>query len=302
MSFRFLDLPRELQDQIIGHILNPGQVHLEIYTGRWGLLVPRFEAAYIRLVQCLPWSVRVPGLSAALHLDINNARFPQAHYVKCGGSPTRQQPGYQVLATCRTMYEERYRLFYSRNVFHVPPGPILISFQYFKCLQPKHKALIERISVNFSAADLTPEGFLHVQEEVRRWEGTLRRNARPMDKSRLVLAWLDASMVTLNHLWREKTEWLLTWPALSEVEFCTDKPQVRLSGDDVISLFSITDRPRNMNFFWNPCTKLARKRLREQYEKCELKQVGKFANKVILETKPVQDWLLTQTLQIRCKP
>ena len=66
------------------------------------------------------------------------------------------RPRFQVLATCRQLYQEGHVLFYSQNVFHLAPGPISASWDYIRRLDSRHQDLITKVSVDISVMDLTP--------------------------------------------------------------------------------------------------------------------------------------------------
>ena len=70
--------------------------------------------------------------------------------------------GCQLLATCRQVYLEGFRIFYGRNTFHLAPGPLSASTQYFAKLNPVHGNLIERVSIDFSINNLTPRETLAI--------------------------------------------------------------------------------------------------------------------------------------------
>ena len=67
----------------------------------------------------------------------------------------RPKYGCQILASCKQLYCEGYRIFYERNVFHLAPGPLSTSSQYFENLQPHHRSLIRHLAIDTSALDLT---------------------------------------------------------------------------------------------------------------------------------------------------
>ena len=64
-------------------------------------------------------------------------------------------PGIQLLATCKQAYQEGHMLYYSSNVFHLPPGPPDVTKAVLRRFQPKHLPLIRRISLRISSIDLT---------------------------------------------------------------------------------------------------------------------------------------------------
>ena len=65
-------------------------------------------------------------------------------------------PGIQLLATCKQAYQEGHMLYYSGNIFHLPPGPKEVTRAVLGRFQPKHLALIRHVSFRASSIDLTP--------------------------------------------------------------------------------------------------------------------------------------------------
>ena len=106
-------------------------------------------------------------------------------------------PGCQLLATCRQVYNEGYISFYNRNVFHLAPGPILASMEYFWSLRRKHLNLIENISIETSFIDLTPS----VLETIETAFYQNRRQSIAHADNALVVCYV---LNALRDLWTEK--------------------------------------------------------------------------------------------------
>ena len=297
-EFRFLDLPRELQDRIMGYVLGSSEVYLEALTGRWGLIDPRCEYWYRSITARLhvpptPSVLRTAQLEDRMHI-----RFPHHRYHKIGGSPSQQQAGIQILATCRSIYVDYHAVFYSRNAFHLQPGPIEIASQYFDRLQPKHKQLIKSVVITFTVADLTPEGFQSVDHDVRRAKLFYGQNLRSMNKAQQVSAYIDISMTTLNHLWNRKYQWVRKWQNLERVELRGGKSIRPLKGPMIESTF---DGPAWFDF-WNSCRRSARSRLTKRYQLCAMKADNFLFPKFLLDVDPVRDWLSTKGPGVRWDP
>ena len=64
--------------------------------------------------------------------------------------------GYQLLATCRQIYLEGHVRFYSKNLFHLAPGPLVESMKFFGRLRQEHNDLLRKVSIDISFLDLTP--------------------------------------------------------------------------------------------------------------------------------------------------
>ena len=73
-------------------------------------------------------------------------------------------PGIQLLATCKQAYEEGHRMYYSGNMFHLPPGPLKVTDTLFEMFQPNNVALIRRVSFRASSMDLTPAPIVLIEQ------------------------------------------------------------------------------------------------------------------------------------------
>ena len=72
-------------------------------------------------------------------------------------APTDTRPAPQLLATCKQAYREGHIWFYTHNTFYLPRGPIALSHQYFKTLQPHHRNIIQTLGIEFGLGDITQE-------------------------------------------------------------------------------------------------------------------------------------------------
>lgn len=75
-----------------------------------------------------------------------------------GNDNDDELPGAQLLATCQQFYVEGCEMFYQRNVFFLPPGPLQLSNQYFTTdLHHRHRHMITHYCIQLSFQDLTLE-------------------------------------------------------------------------------------------------------------------------------------------------
>ena len=70
------------------------------------------------------------------------------------GQFTVQQPGFQLLATCKQAYNDGHYMFYAMNTFHWPPGPVSNSDGWYANLQPEHRKMIRTICIDLDLVDL----------------------------------------------------------------------------------------------------------------------------------------------------
>ena len=297
-GFRFLDLPRELQTQILRYVVAPGEVYLEAFTGRWGFVKPDCQCAYRKITKKLNVPIKPWLLQSMQRTDLRRMEFPNRRYFKTGGSPSRQQSGFQVLATCLTIYADHHEAFYSKNAFHLQPGPITIASDYFDKLQPKHKLMIKSIVITFSIADLTPQGFQYIDDDIK----LLGKIFRSMNRAQQVSTYIESSMATLILLWSYKVQWLLKWQTLESAELRGSKYRYAVKREKMESVFDGTIYSDMMILFWSSCRRLARKQLTERFNKCDMKVDSLLFPMVILDVDPVRDWLSTLGPRIRCKP
>jgi len=277
-------------------------VHLEAYTHHWGLVYGRAEEIYRKIAHRLPISMKHKVLESAVRFDKDhNTQYPPPRLVNIGGSPRQQQPGFQIISTCRTMYEERHEMFYSQNIFHLEPGPLIIASNYFDGLQPGHRNLIKSIVLSFTVADLTSAGFMFVEADVWRWKQCCGQKVRSLDKFQQVAAWTNFSMKTLRNLWRDKFLWLIKWPSLEKVELRGSKYKLIVQGAGMVSVFGREDTPSEIEIFWRTCHESAERILRDRFEQCHIVLDAHIIPKGVLDVGPVRKWLYTQGPKIRVK-
>ena len=143
----------------------------------------------------LPGEIRNKIMDSALvpgHIYLSRKMQP----VDCKGLPVFT-PGSQVLATCKQLYQEGHISFYSRNMFHLAPGPLSASWDYFGKLNRRHQDLVCRVSIEMSFMDLTPPVLEEIQEVFYEHHGRSIAHAGENTVIRYV-------MNSLKDLWAEK--------------------------------------------------------------------------------------------------
>ncbi len=234
-KFRFGDLPLELQLQILEFVILPGDVHLQIFTGRWGYGCRTIEGLYRTVARASNIDDPVPRWVQrleSLHLKCPSRRLRQV----CG-RPNEQQPGFGLMAMGILLYQKGYPLFYGQNTFHLSPGPLALSISYFSRLRPRHRKLIKSIAVTFTIADLTIEGFQEVQSELKEQPRLRNVKLRDMCREEQLVMWGRSSISVLDSIWRQKLKWLLTWPHLDHVTLCGPTWDLLVRGEDMAELF-----------------------------------------------------------------
>ena len=158
------------------HVLAPGDVHIRP-TKEYGV-----KAASKRFWNALQ-----------LHSESHrgNPRLPSL-------------PGFQILATCKMIYGQYHELFYTANIFFLPPGPLDETLKHlFNKLQPEHVNMISRLGVTLGLQDLTPGGLEQVQN-------SMSRDCRNHSSSSQAggREWADAIRIHLLQTWYSKLAFL----------------------------------------------------------------------------------------------
>lgn len=113
---------------------------------------------------------------AALHRAIKTVSKHSNNHSKL--TRISQPPGFQLLATCKQICAEGHAVFYSSNVFFLPPGSIDHARNSLKALQHQHCQMIRELGLDMSVKDLTPAVFEQAYQTMRtRYGNTLK--ARP---------------------------------------------------------------------------------------------------------------------------
>ena len=116
------------------------------------------------------------------------------------------RPGIQLMATCKQAYQEGHMLYYSSNIFHLPP---VDTFGWVDRLQPKHKAMIKRVRFPIGLVNLSPALLDRVDSDMS--EDPLVRD----------MNWWSAVADTMLDVWKSKLEYIVAWESLDEAELCS---------------------------------------------------------------------------------
>ena len=87
------------------------------------------------------------------------------HFPKANEKDKSSYPGFQLLAANHQTYSEGRLQFYSDNMFHLPAGLIRHTEQAFAQYQPKHLALIRRVTIDCGIHDLADASMLSVLQD-----------------------------------------------------------------------------------------------------------------------------------------
>ncbi|KAL8715623.1 MAG: hypothetical protein Q9225_006374 [Loekoesia sp. 1 TL-2023] len=117
------------------------------------------------------------------------------------------------LSVCRTVYDEGHPMFYSRNTFYLPHGPLSHTMDYFDQLRPEHRILIRKMVLEITIWDLDIAAFDDIENQLRAKD--VAKGRLPPDKS--VEDWVAPIAYNIISTWRSKLAWLRDWTWLEEV-------------------------------------------------------------------------------------
>lgn len=111
------------------------------------------------------------------------------------------QSGYQLLKTCKAAYRDGYRIFYSSNTFHLPPGSASELEHWFEKLKPEHRSLIKSVCLTFSIKDITPNV---LKEMEKKWLWDIPVKTRRLEQ-RVVF---EVAYALCWRYWQDKLDWV----------------------------------------------------------------------------------------------
>lgn len=172
-------------------------------------------------------------------------------------------PGYQILGTCKQAYEEGAELFYTKNTFYLPPGPIEHSITYFNNLAPATRALIKSVGIRFGIEDLAPvimpqeqfdRGCVKNCEKMRECAHERDKKWKDMWESGEPEMYLNFwSAVRLRIIWTQKIRWVREWDTVQtlKLEFMPIGKTFDLNGKDLmLHLADVDLKPFDMPEHW----------------------------------------------------
>lgn len=204
-TLEYLSLPAEVRNKIMGYVLMPGDVHPRV-----PLSVPAKKRAFdpksilnamLAAVREVSYGVVLKTLLAVMGGVLSGlvALFFEAE------STRTIPPGFQLLATSKQVYYEGRQMFYGANVFHLPRGNLEDTVKWHEKLLPEHKAMIKRVQITMSVADLTPVAM----EDFDIW--------RSADIHRRCSVHDCAATYLRSRVWKQKLDFLRAWKSLETV-------------------------------------------------------------------------------------
>lgn len=215
----YLSLPAQIRNKIIKYVLLPGDIHIR--------------------------AAKKNGVKAKVYRVWDELRrFPNGGGDREFLKPPPPMPGFQILATCKSIYGLYHERFYALNTFFLPPGPLDETLKhFFKHLQPEHVNMISRVGIRLGVEDLTPAGFKDVEDFMSR----VRRCSLAGER-RVGREWADTVHLRLLHIWYEKLAFLRKIRGLKMVKVVAvgvaegeEEEVFEIDGLDLESALEVTD-------------------------------------------------------------
>ena len=155
----YFALPAEIRNQIMEYVLIPGDIYIR-------------PAKRTRRAQ-RPWKSAFLRPKRFMNAVTTLSRYllGQSQRLSTDKSQTIKQPGLQFLLTCKQAYNDGLCMFYARNTFHWPPGPLNNSHCWYANIQPQHQKMIRTICIDIDLDDLTYQNLDSLETSARRRHG-----------------------------------------------------------------------------------------------------------------------------------
>ncbi|KAL8731380.1 MAG: hypothetical protein Q9166_003472 [cf. Caloplaca sp. 2 TL-2023] len=211
----YLSLPFEIRRQILEEALSAGQV-VWPYRGltaheRW-----QEDCKLATAAQRQAWK-RFMRHPSTMHISTLFS-VSNCYYAIIFQTPAMCIPAIRTaphfLSTCHTAYDEGHQLFYSKNIFFMPHGPLSNAKDYYDDLQPHHKRLIRHMVIDLTLLDLTIESFNDIESQLRSKDVANNKLAR--DDS--IEDWVAPVVYNILSTWRSKLAYLREWTWLEDLE------------------------------------------------------------------------------------
>lgn len=185
----YLALPAQIRNKIIRYVLLPGDIHI--------------RAAKEHGVKAK--AQRIWDVLQQIQNGDDHRKFTRPPSL----------PGFQILATCKSIYGLYHERFYALNTFFLPPGPLDETLKhFFKHVQPEHVNMIGRIGIRLGLEDLTPAGLKDVED----FMSQVRRCSPLSGDRRVGQEWADTVHLHLLHIGYEKLAFLRKMRGLKMVK------------------------------------------------------------------------------------
>lgn len=227
----YLSLPGEIRNQIMTLVLLPGDIylpngppavwdHFEPFPGTQ----PQVGSADIKSADeqlldasmCYDRILRRETSIMLYHRRLSEL-FGESFLAKSSTEAFKNPvPGIQLLATNRRIYNEGHHIFWTRNMFYLPQGPLAHAQNRFDNILPDHKPLIKRIGVKFSFLDLTKDVVAAIEVHSKSFSFPSSNKQGIDDLIAKQVA--ELCVKALAHIWAAKLAWTWKWKDLEEMK------------------------------------------------------------------------------------
>ena len=122
-----------------------------------------------------------------------------------------QPPGLNFLSTCKQACAEGYPIFFSKNMFYLPWGPVGNSYKCFDQIGQEYQSMIRKLGVTYGLQDLDPAAFEIIKKDIEQHDPyafPFTFLYAPIERERR--AWVSSITRQLELIWDAKTRYL--WP------------------------------------------------------------------------------------------
>lgn len=238
--FNFLSLPAEIRNDILSYVLVPGEVHIRA-TKEHGMKATIKHVRKEMQRFCRDYQqTKYYGTKWRIQYVRETM---QCFYLRCQEIPKMPSlPGFQMLATCKSVYEQNHEQVYSSNTFSLPPGPLEETAKHFtEVLQAEHKHMISCVGVKMGLEDLTPAVFTRVQHDM-----FMSRYAPDYDEP--ALEWSDKVLGYLSYIWFAKVYFLQELQPLKTVKLAAAGEMLEIDQGDLARIADGFRNPVNFSY------------------------------------------------------
>ncbi len=120
-----------------------------------------------------------------------------------------QPPGLNFLSTCKQACAEGYPIFFSKNMFYLPWGPLYNSAKCLDQIGQEYQSMIRNLGVTYGLQDLTPAGFEIIKKNMEQDDPYILPfmfGHTSVERKRR--AWISSVVRQLELIWDAKTRCL----------------------------------------------------------------------------------------------
>lgn len=209
--FPYTSLPAEIRNLIMEYALVPGDVYPCNDAAARERTSKQSSSSSGKLLRAAGFFKR-PSAQHVKMIKIGGVEYGVRSSSDGGNDDGKKQQqvqsGIQLLKTCKAAYRDGYRIFYSSNTFHLPPGSVSDLENWFQKMKPEHRSLIKSVCLTFSIKDITPTV---LKEMEKKWLWDIPVKTRRLEQ-RVVF---EVAYALCWRYWQDKLDWV---KKLEEIE------------------------------------------------------------------------------------